>query len=386
MRKKPQAAVGIDASNLRAGGGITHLSELLQAVEPSRHDIDRIVVWGGRKILERLPQRPWLDLIYDPMLDNRLPSRLIWQQVKLSRLAKEQCDILFVPGGSYGGSFRPFVTMSRNMLPFENAEMRRYGPSSALLKLIFRRIIQTRTYRHADGMIFLNNYAQSKIRNSIKLTGVYSTVIPHGVNQRFFLAPRKQKPLSAYSLNDPVKILYVSIINVYKHQWHVAQAVKLLRKEGLPVELELVGPAYQPALRRLRKTLQEVDPEGAFIHYRGSVPYAELSTCYHEADVFVFASSCENMPNILLEAMASGLPIACSQRGPMPEILGSGGVYFDPEQPDEMAKSLKNLLTNQNERHVYAWDAYENAKNYSWERCSEQTFDFLYEVYRRGIN
>ena len=56
-------------------------------------------------------------------------------------------------------------------------------------------------------------------------------------------------------------------------------------------------------------------------------PHAVLK----RAHLFVFASSCENMPNTLVEAMASGLPIACSDRGPMPEILRDGGTYFDPE-------------------------------------------------------
>ena len=47
----------------------------------------------------------------------------------------------------------------------------------------------------------------------------------------------------------------------------------------------------------------------------------------------IFASSCESSSCVLIENMASGLPIACSNRGPMPEVLKDGGVYFDPEKP-----------------------------------------------------
>ena len=67
--------------------------------------------------------------------------------------------------------------------------------------------------------------------------------------------------------------------------------------------------------------------------FHGEIPYKELHQQYQQADIGVFASSCENMPNILLETMASGLPIACSKKGPIPEVLGKDGVYFDSEEP-----------------------------------------------------
>ena len=96
---------------------------------------------------------------------------------------------------------------------------------------------------------------------------------------------------------------------MYKHQWHVAEAVANLRRAGVPVVLEdLLGPAYPAALRRLQKALKRVDPHGDCITYHGPKSYSGLHTWYHQADAFVFASSCENMPNILLEAMAAGLP------------------------------------------------------------------------------
>ena len=128
--------------------------------------------------------------------------------------------------------------------------------------------------------------------------------------------------------------------------------------------------------------VQLVDPDGSFINYKGFMPYDELSEVYHRADAFVFASSCENMPNILLEAMAAGLPIACSNRGPMPEVLGNAGVYFDPESPDQIANSLAMLLDNHDLRAELAQKAYNRAREYSWERCAKETFSFMSEVVR----
>ena len=371
--------IGIDASNLRAGGGLTHVRELLQAAQPQEYRVKQVIVWGGKNTLKQLPCRRWLKCVHEPLLDRPLPFRLSWQNVTLSQLAKQHCDSLFVPGGSYRGSFRPFVMMSRNLLPFEEHERNRYGLSWMFMKLRLLQFRQTRSLRTADGVIFLTEYARSVLKREVNLSG-WQTLIPHGVNPRFYRPPRVQRPIGTYSKRHPFKFLYVSTIDVYKHQWHVAEAVAELRKDGLPVVLDLVGPAYAPALRRLRRIMKSIDPGSEFIRYRGAVPSSELPYYYHQADGFVFASSCENMPNILLEAMASGLPIACSKRGPMPEMLGNAGIYFDPEQPVEIAGALDLLMDSPSLREHCASLAYQQAQHYSWERCAGETFSFLTQV------
>ena len=236
----------------------------------------------------------------------------------LPQLACKNCDILFVPGGFYTGKFRPVVTMCQNMLPFELDEMRRFGLSGKFIRYLLLRLGQAKSFRKSSGVIFLTKYAGSTIMNILKSVEGISAVVPHGISERFCLEPRKQKPLSQYSMDNPFQLLYVSIVNLYKHQWHVVKAVAELRRKGIPVRLDLVGPAYKSALCHLRKAIASLDLHGNFISYHGTVDYNKLEQWYHKADGFVFASSCENMPIILLEAMAAGLPIACSKHEPMP--------------------------------------------------------------------
>lgn len=378
-----ELCVGIDASNLRRGGGVTHLSQLLRVADPAAHGVSRVVVWGGERTLSQLPRElPWLTTAHDPLLDGALPARLLWQRVKMPKLVRQEADVLFVPGGSYAGRFMPFVTMFRNMLPFDPAERSRYGLSWAICRLIMLQRLQTATFRRAAGIIFLSAYAQSQVWRAVKNLQGRSAIIPHGIAQEFFCPPRVQKPIESYSVARPFTLLYVSTVDLYKHQWHVVEAVGELRKTGVPVALSLVGAAYPPALRRLHNTIQRVDPEGKFLHYRGPAHYAELPGLYHGADGFVFASSCENLPNILLEAMAAGLPIACSNRGPMPDILGDAGIYFDPEQSGTITQSLDALLAKVSMRAELAEKAYAQAQSYSWPRCAASTFSFLMKTLR----
>ena len=83
------------------------------------------------------------------------------------------------------------------------------------------------------------------------------------------------------------------------------------------------------ALKDLNKQISKSDPKKSFVKQIEFVNHDLLPGLLSNSHICIFASSCENMPNSLVEGMASGLPIACSDRGPMPEILKKdGGLYL----------------------------------------------------------
>lgn len=376
-------AIGIDASNIRAGGGITHLQQMLSAMDPDRSVIDRIVLYGGKNSLAKLPDREWLRKSHVSLLDRTLIFRAFWQQFVLPGLLnRDACNILFSPGGTL--PFRlslPGITMSQNMLPFESKETKRFGLGSLMwFKLKILRWTQARSMRRAQGLIFLTEYAKQCVLKVIKPCCTAITIIPHGIEERFIQSPRRAKPIDVFSWQLPFSLLYVSIVDVYKHQWKVARAVWQLRQKGFPVRVDFIGPKNPKAFELLLQIQRELDPDGEFISYKGSIPFEELHLAYHDADAFVFASSCENLPNILLEAMASGLPIASSDRGPMPEVLGENGEYFDPENEVSITNSLERLINSVNLRDQMAQGAFLRANEFSWQRCADDTLSFIVEV------
>lgn len=373
--------LGIDASNIRSGGGLTHLVELLLAVDPAAHGFSRIVVWGGRTTLDRIEPREWLVKSHHPLLDGSLLHRAFWQRFRLSALARgESCDVLFVPGGSFAGTFGPIVTMNQNLLPFDMAELRRYGWSAMTFKLLILRVVQARTIRRANGTIFLTHYAKNVVSRAIGPCVGRKTVIRHGIDNQFVHPPREQQIIGRYSADRPFRLLYVSIVDMYKHQWRVAEAVAHLRAGGVPVVLDLVGPVYPPAWKRLRDTLTRIDPTGEFIRYSGAVPYRELYARYVQADLGIFASSCETFGQILTEMMSAGLPIACSNRSAMPELLGGAGEYFDPEAPIDIARAIRQLIDSPQRRSETASASFAASRAFSWPRCADETFDFLSSI------
>jgi glycosyltransferase involved in cell wall biosynthesis len=367
----------IDGSNLRQGGGVTHIKELLAQADIAVHGFDRIYIWAPRATLAQLVEHPWLVKRTEPVLESNPLRRALWQRYRLGALARaDGCALIFVPGGTFTTPFRPIVTMCRNMLPFEWREMRRYGVSLQGMRLLMLRFAQARSFRRASGMIFLTHYAREVVDRQVGRLEGPMQIIPHGVDARFFAPIRRAMSTEP----RPLEIVYVSIIDHYKHQVPVSKAVVRLAAEGHPLRLTLIGPSYPPAMKHLRSMLDRLDPDGSIVRYLGPMAHEEIHAVYERADVGLFASSCENMPNILLEEMAAGLPIACSDRGPMPEILRGAGEFFDPEDVSSIAEAILRLIRDPGLRERRARAAQALAREYSWPRCADETFRFLSRI------
>ena len=368
----------IDASNIRAGGGLTHLYEILNVATPEKYGIRKVIVCAPQSTLDKLVEKPWLEKNAHRLLESNIIGKLYWQKYKLTKIIIDTgCTLLFVPGGNYVGTFRPYITMCRNMLPFQREELLRFGISLKTIRFLALRLLQSRTFKNSSGIIFLTSFAKECVLHKIGQLMVPAPLIPHGLNRRFKFKPREQKSITTYTNENPYRIIYVSTIDEYKHQWHVIEAVGELRRKGYPIILELIGSSYPPSLHRLKTVMNNLDPTNKWVFYNALISYEDLHQKYLDADLGVFASSCENMPNILLETMGAGLPIACSNRQPMPEILREGGEYFNPEKSDTIYNAIIKLIHSSNNRAQKADIAFNISKKYSWEKCSQQTFRFL---------
>lgn len=380
--------LGIDASNIRIGGGITYLAELLKTSKPKLHGISKIIIWAPKNTLEKIEDRDWLIKRSPKIMERNFIMRAIWQRFQLSPILKsEGCDILFVPGGTFATNFRPIVTASTNLLPFQWKELLRYGLSFSTLKLMILRYTQTWSYKNSNGIIFLSQYARDVVLQVSNAFNVENSIIPFGINERFFKLPRRNRLISAYNSEHPFHILYASSVEPYKHQLHLLKAVANLRnKTGWPINLDFIGPSQSKALRRLQRGMMYFDPNNIWASYHGTVHYDELHEFYQNSDLGVFASSCENLPNTLLETMAAGLPIASSNRGPMPEILQETGVYFDPEKPEEITEALFKLIDSPDLRTKLANLNYQKARKFSWENCSAQSLSFFSNILKASVD
>lgn len=371
--------LGIDASTPGSGGAKRHLSEILRCFNPSEDGFDKIKIWGVKNNLDQLPDYPWLEKITHPFLSRNFFYRTWWQLFLRSRaFEKSKIDVLFSPFGTFTGTFRPYVTMSRNMLIFDMHEQRRFGWSWMRLKLMILHYTQRKSFNKASGIIFISEHARKVVSHVVKTRNKKISIIHHGVSSAFRSSPKEQRSIESYDINNPFRFLYVSSIWIYKHPWNVVKAVSNLRSKGYPIILDIVGEnAEKKSGKQLSNVMKSVNSESTCVYWHQKVGLEEVTSYYKRSDAFVFASTCENMPNILIEAMSSGLPIVCSTYPPMPEFLKEGGVYIDPLNVADIEAKLEKLILDSNLRKEISACSYEESLKYNWRKCAKETFAFL---------
>jgi glycosyltransferase involved in cell wall biosynthesis len=374
--------IGIDASNIRGGGGLVHLTELLHNADPLKNNFSYIVVWACQSTLDEICDKTWIIKKSNRVFEKGFVIRMLWQWLFMGKqVQREKCSILFIPGGSFVTSFRPIVTMSQNMLPFEWEEIKRYGLSLFFFKLLVLRLISAYSFRKANGIIFLTKNAKDNIISKTKGNYSCTAIVSHGIGDRFYCPPRKQNNIRIYCTDNPIKLLYISPLEPYKHHDNVVKAVSLLRNKGLPLVLDMFGyPSRKFVKNRLCKLMNKYDPESNYLKYHGIIDNKEIHKIYARADISIFASSCENLPITLIESMAAGLPIVSSNMLPMRDILGANCIYFDPLDPNSIAMSLKEMIISDERRTEHSLGSFELSLDYSWEKCAKLTISFINKV------
>jgi glycosyltransferase involved in cell wall biosynthesis len=165
-------------------------------------------------------------------------------------------------------------------------------------------------------------------------------------------------------------LLYVSRFDVYKHQFEVASAFAALPPDLIAhYTLLFVGETDKVLKRRVIDLARKRGLENQ-IRLVGSIAYADLPAAYHHATVNLFASSCENCPNILLEALGAGRPVLSSDVMPMPEFGVDAVDYCSPMDPKSIRDALARLLRDEPRRNKLGAAAALRSADFDWARTS----------------
>lgn len=374
--------IAIDASRLDSGGGLAHLLGILDIEDPAVHRICQVHVWGSRKLLGILPDRPWIIKHNPSAYEKSIPALLFWQATRLADEIREAgCQILFAVDGITLCRFRPMVTLNQSLLPFEDRILPLYGQGKERWRLRVLAAIQKRVFTIADSVIFLTLYARTIVQQH---TGrlADTVVIPHGVGKEFKRAlPVIRKD---FEPGRPIRCLYVSPLFEYKFNWKLVGPIAALRAQGLDIRLDLVGGVGRARAKALLDhELAIHDPGQQFVTVHAFLPREEIVRRVMQTDIFLFASGCETFGIALLEAMAAGVPIACSNRSSLPETLQDGGEYFDPEDAASITAAIQKLALDPARRRALAARAWELARKYSWNTCATQTWRFVAHCHDR---
>lgn len=371
----------LNAMSSVQGGGVRYVTNFLCRVA-DRDDIE-VHVYGLRKNLVstssdniryfqipggRLPAlRPLIELFLFPLL-----------------LLTRKYNIYFSPGGlcltpTFGLSTG--VTMFRNMIPFSSETLSGFSLKQRIKFRILRWAFWA-SFVQADYVIFISQHALDVVRRALPLPEEKCLLIPHGVaplNENEY----SQSTLDSTQLMDPdqTTLTYLSSIYPYKHHQELIAGLGLFLKRNQAAP-KLVFAGYDD-LGLVPEILRFAEANGVAkkVHYAGALSYQETNSFLASGDAIVFASSCENCPNILLEAMRFGKPILCSSREPMVEFLQEHGFYFEPTSSLSFCLALEQLFSAESQRIREVTEAAQKrVSDFSLARQADHTIDTLTRI------
>lgn len=364
--------VVVEGLSAKLGGGQTYLRSLLEHYRP-REGV-RVVALLPPDLADTLSRDVQVEVSSPAFPSGGPVKRSLWARTRFPALLRElKADVLFCPGGylsAEGGGVKTALTF-QNMLPFAPRERGRYPLGYNRSRFWLLEKMQRASIRRADLVICISEYAKGVVDEQVPGRRGGTVVIPHGIDAHFVNAADAPSPLgSGY-------VLYVSILNYYKAQVEVIEAWAELRKRRETREkLVLAGYTGWPYGKDVRRRIAELDLQDEVV-LAGDIPYLELPGWYRHAKLNLFASSCENCPFILLEAMAAGRATLSSNYPPMPELAGSGADYFDPYNPPQLAALLQRYLDDPALRAEMGARALAQSRRYTWEHAATATWDHL---------
>lgn len=306
-----------------------------------------------------------------------VPQRVLWEQIKLPIiLRQENINVMFSPTPATT-IFSPCPTAiavrNPNIFATLKVKNRRYQSRNRML-----RVITQLTVKKASAVIFVSDYSRQIALKNLNFNPDKALVIYHGTGQLFF---KTTNTTTAKYIQTPRPyILTVSMIGEHKNYARMIDAfARLCQEPDLGYDYVFAGNIdSQIEFQKIQDRIQNYGLQDR-IHYLGKVPYQQLPALYQQASLFVLPSLLETFGHPLVEAMASGTPIATSNVASMPEICQNAAVYFDPYNIDDMANTLHRTLLNKQLQEQLILAGRQRVMDFSWEKTAKKMLE-LFEM------
>jgi glycosyltransferase involved in cell wall biosynthesis len=173
----------------------------------------------------------------------------------------------------------------------------------------------------------------------------------------------------------PLKILFVGRTSADKGPDLAADAVWQLKNEGIPLHFTVAGSTWWHGVNDMEEPFfrdLKVKMDRAQANYHGQVPRPQVPDLMRDHDVVCVISRFNDpCPLVALEAMGAGCVVLASQRGGLPEICGDAALYVDPDQPDTVARALRELATDAARLRHHKQKSVDRAAGLSWQRHAQ---------------
>ncbi len=289
------------------------------------------------------------------------PARIIWEQTVLAwECSRYKLDVLFNPG--FTG---PCLANCRGVTTIHDLQHLRHPEYFRWFDLPFWRLAVWMSVCRCWRLIAVSQATKADILHYYRVPDSRVKVVHHGVDGSFFTLRRAPQDY----------LLCVSTLHPHKN---LERLLRAYAKRARTEKLVLAGMKGFRA-REIETLVRELKIEDRVI-IPGWIPREELLDWFTRAKAFIYPSTFEGFGMPVLEAMAAGIPVACSRIPPLEEVAGEAALYFDPLDEDAIAGAMDRILQDPSLREKLSAAGPGQARPFSWERAARETLAVLLEA------
>lgn len=308
-----------------------------------------------------------------------IPFPRLWTHLRLSReMLQHPPNCLFVPA-----HVLPLIHPSRSVVTVHDLGYL-YFPQAHSANARRYLALSTRFSAHsASRVIAISRATASDLMRHCAVPASKIEVIYHGYDAQHYQpitdSAIRQAARIRYGIGSGRFLLYVGTIQPRKNLLRLLDAFASLASDKASADVQLVlggkgGWLSEPIIERA-KQLQGQYPERIILP--GYIADADLPALLSDATAFVFPSLYEGFGMPVLEAMACGCPVICSNSSSLPEVAGDAALYHHPLDTVALETGLRRLLSNPKLADEMRQKGIVQASRFSWERCAEQTLQVI---------
>lgn len=350
------ARIGVNALYLIPGGvGGTeiYLRELLAALARVDTTNEYFVFTNLETGADLIPQQLNFKWKQQALHAVSRPARILWEQTILPlEVARYKIDVLFNPGFT-----APLLAPCPSVTVFHDLQHKRHPEYFRWFDLPFWRLLLWAAAQRSDRLIAVSEATRADLLRFYTLPAAKISVVHHGVDAALFDLPRVP--------SQPF-VLCVSTLHPHKN---LERLIRAYARQPRDFRLVLAGFRGFQA--------EAIEKQIAALHLQDSVQLTgwlareDLYRLYSTACAAVYPSTFEGFGMPVLEAMAAGVPLVCSDIPPLREVAGDTVLYFNPLDEDAIANALENVAAHD------PTPARERARSFTWERTARETRSVL---------
>ena len=362
-------SIGVNALYLipgHVGGTEIYLRSLLAALAEA-DSVNRYFVFTNRETEGGLvPGKPNFQVVPQPVRATLRPARILWEQAGLPIAAlRRGLDVMLNPGFTM-----PLAAHCPQVTVFHDLQHKRHPEYFRWFDLPFWRFLLFWSAHMSRLVVAPSPTTAADLMHYYRLPKNKVRVARSGVDAVFFELGKRRRP-------EPL-LLSVCTLHPHKNLDALLRAFADFRRHRPEFRLIVCGLRgfYTTALLALRASLGLQDS----VEFPGWIPREDLHDLFTRAWAFFYPSLFEGFGLPVVEALAAGIPTACSAIPPLSTIVGSAAVKFNPRDPKALANAMLSVVTDEALRARLAEEGPRRAAEFSWRETAEAVLAALREV------